>query len=42
MIIAVTGHCEDTFIEKAYKCGMNEVSSKPIDHELFRDVLEKL
>ena len=42
MIIAVTGHCEDAFIEKAYKCGMNGVSPKPIDHELLRDILFKL
>ena len=42
IIIAVTGHSEDSYVEKALRCGMNELSSKPIDYELLKDVLTKL
>ena len=42
LIIAVTGHTEDEYIQKALHSGMNELSPKPIDLALFRDVLKKL
>ena len=42
LIISVTGHTEDEYIQKALQSGMNELSPKPIDLALFRDVLKKL
>ena len=38
-MIAVTGHNEDSFIERAYEAGLNEVFAKPIDANLLEDVL---
>ena len=42
MIIAVTGHIEDSYLIRAIESGMNELSPKPVDNELFEDVLKKL
>ena len=35
VIIAVTGHTAESFIQKAYQSGMNGVSSKPIDYMMI-------
>ena len=35
MIIAVTGHIEDSYLLRALESGMNELSPKPVDIELF-------
>ena len=42
LIIAVTGHIEDSYLIRAIESGMNELSPKPVDNELFEDVLKKL
>jgi len=42
IIIAVTGHCEDSYVKRAIASGMNEVSSKPVDLKLIKEVLIKL
>jgi CheY-like chemotaxis protein len=42
IIIAVTGHTEDSYVKKAWAVGMNEISPKPIDQMLLKDVLSKL
>ena len=39
LIIAVTGHIEDSYIEKAYKAGMNQVSPKPIENNFLEEIL---
>ena len=38
IISAVTGHCEQEYVNKAILSGMNQVLSKPVK----KDVLEKL
>jgi CheY-like chemotaxis protein len=35
IIIAVTGHVEQSYIRKAYMNGMNQVVSKPINDKLL-------
>jgi CheY-like chemotaxis protein len=30
MIVAITGHVEEQYVERAISCGMNQVLSKPI------------
>ena len=42
MIIAVTGHNGDSYLEKAISSGMNAMSSKPVNQVMLRDVLTKL
>ena len=42
VIIAITGHMEDSYIDRANKCGMNEVSPKPIYQILIGNVLRRL
>ena len=42
IIIAVTGHCENSYVQRAISSGMNEVSAKPVDLKLIEDVLIKL
>ena len=39
IILAITGHTEQSYIEKAHKSGMNAVSNKPIDLDLLKVVL---
>jgi CheY-like chemotaxis protein len=42
IIICVTGHTEESYILKAYKHGINGVSSKPIDMKMMHKVLKVL
>ena len=35
IISAITGHTEPSYVETAFKSGMNQVLSKPLDIELF-------
>ena len=39
VIIAVTGHTGESYLQKAFESGMNGLSSKPIEHLLIKDVL---
>ena len=36
MIIAVTGHCENSYIKRGFASGINEVSGKPVDLKLLK------
>ena len=31
VVIGVTGQTEDSYLERAYQSGMNQVSAKPVD-----------
>ena len=42
IIIAVTGHCENSYVQRAFECGMNKMSGKPIDLKLLKELLVKL
>ena len=42
IIVAVTGHTEESYVAKAYSSGMNQVSTKPIDHELLKEILRRI
>jgi CheY-like chemotaxis protein len=39
IILAVTGHTEQLYINRAIKCGMNRVLSKPVEFEYLREIL---
>ena len=41
IISAITGHTESSYVETAFKSGMNQVLSKPINIELFKWLLKK-
>ena len=45
MIVACTGHTEDLFIKKAWRCHMDEVLPKPTNvkalKEVLADIIEK-
>ena len=41
VIIACTGHTEQSFIEKAWQYKMNEVLSKPINFEVAKQILSE-
>ena len=41
IISAITGHTEPSYVETAFKSGMNQVLSKPINIELCKLVLKK-
>ena len=41
IISAVTGHTEPSYVETAFKSGMNQVLSKPIDVILCKSPLKK-
>ena len=38
----MTGHTEDSYVKRAYQCGMNGVSSKPADIAIIERVLKVL
>lgn len=40
-IIAITGHIEPNYVQKAYEHGINEVLSKPIDILALANILLK-
>ena len=42
IISAVTGHTEKLYVAKAIDSGMNQVLSKPVNHERLRLLLKKL
>jgi CheY-like chemotaxis protein len=42
IIIAITGHCEDTFVKEALKDGINMVVGKPLKYEYLKEVLMRL
>ena len=42
IISAVTGHSEKQYTMKAINAGMNQVLSKPINHERLKCLLRKL
>ena len=39
IIIGVTGQTEESYIVRAYQCGMNGVSGKPVDTAIIEKVL---
>ncbi len=41
IISATTGHTEPSYVETAFKSGMNQVLSKPIKIELCKSLLKK-
>ena len=42
IIAAVTGHVEQSYVKKAFNCGMNMVVSKPIGESVLREALVQL
>ena len=40
LIIAITGHTEQTFVQRAINSGMNMVFSKPVNKELLVQILK--
>ena len=42
MIVAVTGHTEPAYVQKALDSGMNMVLEKPIQVDLLKKVFQKL
>ena len=42
MIVACTGHIEDSFIRKAFEHQMDEVMAKPASIELLEQILEEV
>ena len=42
IIIAVTGHTEDQFIQRCYNSGMNEVLFKPCASEELEKIIDKI
>tara|TARA_B110000285_G_scaffold196338_1_gene227245 strand:- start:167 stop:412 length:246 start_codon:yes stop_codon:yes gene_type:complete len=42
MIVAVTGHTEPVYVQKALDSGMNMVLEKPIQVDLLKKVFQKL
>mmetsp|Transcript_17581 Transcript_17581/g.27184 ORF Transcript_17581/g.27184 Transcript_17581/m.27184 type:complete len:87 (+) Transcript_17581:836-1096(+) len=41
IILAVTGHSEKTYIQKAFLSGMNQVLPKPVQFQVLRKILLK-
>ena len=42
IISAVTGHSEPQYIQRAIRCGMNQVLSKPVDCKLIKFLVSTL
>lgn len=42
LILAVTGHTEQNYVERAINCGMNLVLSKPINADVLKEILIKI
>jgi CheY-like chemotaxis protein len=42
IIIGVTGHVEDVYIQRALNCGMNEVLFKPCDSQDLRQIVDMI
>ena len=42
IIIGVTGHIEQEYINKCIKYGMNKVFSKPLNYVLLKELLKTL
>ena len=42
IILAITGHTEETYIERALSSGMNLVLSKPVDHNVLLKISKDL
>jgi CheY-like chemotaxis protein len=42
IISAVTGHVEDSNVNKGLACGMNQVISKPISLEVMKHLLRQM
>ena len=42
LIIAVTGHTEREYVERAIICGMNMVLSKPVSVNILRYIIREL
>mgnify|MGYP000944401400 CR=1 FL=1 len=42
IIVAVTGHTEETYVNRALRSGMNQVLSKPIQVILLNDIISTL
>ena len=41
MIVAITGHIEENFVNKALDDGINMVVSKPVSYSALKDVLKQ-
>jgi len=39
IILAVTGHTEQHYVQRAIDCGMNQVFSKPLRGDLLKNIL---
>ena len=42
IILAVTGHTEQSYVDRALESGMNYVLSKPINADILKSILLKL
>uniref|UniRef100_A0A7S3FUJ6 Response regulatory domain-containing protein n=1 Tax=Strombidium rassoulzadegani TaxID=1082188 RepID=A0A7S3FUJ6_9SPIT len=42
LVSAVTGHSEQSYVDRAFEAGMNLVLSKPVSHEHLDFLLSKL
>lgn len=42
VILAVTGHTEQNYVDRAINSGMNQVLSKPINADILKKILTKI
>ena len=42
IITAVTGHTEQTYVDRAFDSGMNQVFNKPVDVDLLKYTIQKI
>ena len=42
IILAVTGHTEQHYVQRAVDCGMNQVFSKPLQGDLLEKILTQI
>ena len=40
IIVAVTGHTEESYVSKAIQSGMNQVLSKPVQIDLMKNLVD--
>ena len=42
MIVACTGHIEEEYIKKCWKCQMDEIVSKPARKDVIQSIIEEI
>ena len=41
IITAVTGHTEESYVNKCFESGMNQILSKPVNTQILNNLLKK-